>query len=116
MAVVVITKLNLEKNRACSAYLRSPEWDQKQQALVYSDWSATVQRLLSTPQGITYLSFLVSHKLVPMTMEEFTGAAGPLVRTRKPAPAPAPVSTSVVAAVMAPGQAFQEARARTRRP
>jgi len=71
---VVITKAQLDEQRACSAYLKSPEWDAGQQALVYSDWDATVARLLSSRIGTVFLDFLVVHGLVPMTVTEFIDA------------------------------------------
>jgi len=67
---VVITKDQLEKSSACLVYLDSPEWDTSRQALVYSDWEKTVERLMSTRAGTTYLDFLVVRKLVPMTTAE----------------------------------------------
>lgn len=69
MARVVVTKAQLETAHACRAYLKSPEWDGE--ALVYSDWDATVKRLLSTSAGVGYLNFLVVRGLVPMTLDEF---------------------------------------------
>lgn len=66
---VVISKNKLEQLGACKAYLTSPEWNGE--ALVYSDWDATVKRLMSTGPGVTYLGFLVAKELVPMTKEEF---------------------------------------------
>ena len=66
---VIITKAQLEANRACKAYLTSPEWNGE--ALVYSDWDATVKRLLTTRSGTVYLDYLVAHGLVPMTKDEF---------------------------------------------
>lgn len=68
---VVITIARLKGSNACSVYLDSPEWDNEQQALVYTDWEASVARLLSTRAGTAHLSFLVSRELVPMTREEF---------------------------------------------
>lgn len=65
---VVITKSQLEAVRACGAYFKSPEWNGE--ALVYSDWSKTIERLSSDRAGITYLDFLVVHGLVPMTIDE----------------------------------------------
>ena len=72
MVSVTITQAELKANNACSAYLKSPEWNGE--ALVYSNWDATAQRLLSTRSGITYLDWLIAHKLVPMTLAEFTAA------------------------------------------
>jgi hypothetical protein len=69
---VVITKDRLVASNACPVYLDSPEWDKEQQALVYSDWDATVVRLLSTPRGTKYLGFLIKSELVPMTQAQFT--------------------------------------------
>lgn len=68
---VVISKNQLEAVKACPVYLDSPEWDQEQNALVYADWEASAARLLSTRSGTSYLQFLVSRELVPMTAEEF---------------------------------------------
>lgn len=71
---VVVTKDQLEKASACRVYLESPEWDKERQALVYPDWEATVKRLLSTRAGMSYLSFLVTYGLVPMTKEQLKAA------------------------------------------
>jgi hypothetical protein len=71
---VVITKDQLVASKACSVYFDSPEWNAEQQALVYADWNVTVERLLSDRAGTTYLDFLVSKNLVPMTREEFKEA------------------------------------------
>ena len=71
---VVITKAQLESAKACDRYLKSPEWDEHEEMLVYSDWDATVERLLSTRFGMGYLGFLVSKGLVPMTTAEFKAA------------------------------------------
>ena len=44
----------------------------KLQALVYSDWDKTVQRLLKKGQdGIDQIEWFVNHTLVPMTKEQF---------------------------------------------
>jgi hypothetical protein len=69
---VVIPKSKLEAEKACADYFDSPEWNGE--ALVYADWGQTVERLLSTRRGVLQLSWLVSHKLVPMTLEEFAAA------------------------------------------
>jgi hypothetical protein len=69
---VVIPKEKLEALKACDAYIKSPEWNGE--ALVYSDWDATVRRLMSTGPGITFLGYLVKNELVPMTKEEFRQA------------------------------------------
>jgi hypothetical protein len=66
---VVITKTQLEAFKACDAYFKSPEWNGE--ALVYPDWEKTVDRLMSTGPGVTYLGFLVAKKLVPLTKDEF---------------------------------------------
>lgn len=71
---VVVTEGRLKERHACDAYLKSPEWDQEQQALVYADWSATVERLLSSRKGTSFLSWLVDGCLVPMTQIEFVEA------------------------------------------
>lgn len=71
---VVITEGQLKASKACPVYLDSPEWDNEQRALVYADWSATVERLSSTRSGTGYLQFLVSRALVPMTDEDFKTA------------------------------------------
>jgi hypothetical protein len=68
---VVIPKAELKRHRACNAAYTSPEWDVKEQALVYSDFWLTTVRLLSTTEGTEQLEWLVNHKLVPMTKEEF---------------------------------------------
>lgn len=71
---VIITKDQLEKAHACSVYSKSIEWDESRQALVYSDWGKTVERLLATRAGTAYLDFLVVRGLVPMTKEALTEA------------------------------------------
>ncbi len=68
---VAIDKATLKRNRACRAAYTSPEWNESEQALVYSDWAQTIKRLLSSPGGTDQLEWLVTHKLVPMTAEEF---------------------------------------------
>lgn len=68
---VIITEGQLKESHACPVYVDSPEWDNEQKALVYSDWDASATRLLSTRSGVAYLQFLVSRGLVPMTAEEF---------------------------------------------
>jgi hypothetical protein len=82
---VVVTKAQLDGSdrppgvgalRACRVYLKSPEWDSGQQALVYADWEETSKRLLSSHAGTGYLDWLVTHQLVPMTREEFVAARG----------------------------------------
>jgi hypothetical protein len=69
---VVITEAQLKSG--CDVYLKSPEWDPEQRALVYIDWAATVERLLSTRSGTAYLDSLVSRGFVPMTKDEFIAA------------------------------------------
>lgn len=69
---IIIPKSSLEAAHACKVYLKSPEWNGE--ALVYADWEKTVERLLSTPAGTTYLGFLVLRKLVPMTPDELAAA------------------------------------------
>ena len=76
---VVITKSQLEEVRACSDFLRSPEWNGKE--LVYENWEQTVDRLFSTRLGVAQLNWLVDRKLVPMTMDEFNAQ-----RQARPAP------------------------------
>lgn len=73
---VIITRAELVAARACDVYLTSPEWNGE--ALVYSDWNATVMRLLSNRISSRYLDFLVARKLVPMTTEEFIAARNAL--------------------------------------
>jgi hypothetical protein len=70
---VVIPRAVLKQNRACSAAYVSPEWDEKEDAIVFSDWDKTVQRLLAKPngEGLDQLDWYVAHKLVPMTASEF---------------------------------------------
>jgi len=72
---VVIPLSKLQACNACDAYLRSPEWDKEEQALVYPDWDATVARHLAMGlEGIVRLQWLVTNKLVPMTESEFAAA------------------------------------------
>jgi hypothetical protein len=68
---VVLDKATLKRHRACRAAYSSPEWDAKLQVLVYEDWDATVERLLSKPEGLEQIEWFVNHKLVPMTSDEF---------------------------------------------
>lgn len=74
MSQVVISKEQLIAARACTkdSYFDSPEWNGE--ALVYADWEASRERLLSTSRGTSQLSFLVAKGLVPMTREEFRAA------------------------------------------
>jgi hypothetical protein len=72
MARIVVSKATLKQRRACRAAYTSPEWDEKEQALVFSDWDKTVARLLAKGQeGIDQLEWWVRQKLVPMTTDEF---------------------------------------------
>jgi hypothetical protein len=71
---VIIEKAQLLAFDACGAYLKSPEWDAEREALVYSDWAATVDRLTATRDGVGLLGWLVARKLVPMTRAEFVKA------------------------------------------
>ena len=68
---VVIDKDTLKRHRACRAAYSSPEWDEEKQALIYSDWNATISRLLARPGGLDMIEWFVNHKLVPMTEAEF---------------------------------------------
>jgi len=71
---VVVTKDQLKSNNACAVYSKSPEWDAKKEELVYTDWTKTVERLLSNRAGMGQLSWLVGKGLVPMTKGELTEA------------------------------------------
>lgn len=71
---VVIDNAALRKNRSCKGAYTNREWDPKLQALVFSDWEASVEELLSTPKGLGRLEWYVNRKLVPMTMAEFIAA------------------------------------------
>lgn len=69
---VVITKDQLESGGPCEPFhLKSPEWDEEREALVYEDWEATAKRLSSTPGGLSQLAWLVSRGLVPMSRVQF---------------------------------------------
>lgn len=68
---VVITKAQLTAANACDRYLESPEWDADREALVYSDWDATVARHLVSVEMLLRLEFLVSRNLVPMARGDF---------------------------------------------
>lgn len=71
MAEVVITKDQLEAGSPCQPFhLKSPEWDEERQALVYKNWAATAKRLASTKEGLAQLGWLVGRNLVPMTRLE----------------------------------------------
>lgn len=68
---VVIPKATLKRHRACTAAYTSPEYDEGEQALVYSDWGKTVERHIAMgPEGLFRLEWLVAQKLVPMTEDE----------------------------------------------
>lgn len=70
-ARIVIDKATLKQRRACRAAYTSPEWDEKLQALVFSDWDKTVARLIAKGrEGIDQLEWWVRQKLVPMTVEQ----------------------------------------------
>lgn len=68
---VVIDNAALRRNRSCKGAYTNREWDPELQALVFPDWDASVEELLSTPKGIGRLEWYVRCKLVPMTMSEF---------------------------------------------
>jgi hypothetical protein len=70
---VVITRATLKQHRACSDAYISPEWDEKEDAIVFQDWNKTVERLLAKPNGVglDQLDWYTAHKLVPMTRSEF---------------------------------------------
>ena len=69
---VVIDNATLRHHRSCRAVYTSPEWDAKLQALVYPDWDKTVARHVAMGKdGFDRLEWLVNHKLVPMTKEQF---------------------------------------------
>jgi hypothetical protein len=71
---VVITNEQLRRNRSCKGAYTNPEWDPKENALVFADWDSSVKELLSTPKGIARLDWYVLHKLVPMTADELVAA------------------------------------------
>jgi hypothetical protein len=71
---VVIDNATLRRHRSCKGAYTNREWDAEAQALIFPDWEASVTELLSTPKGIRRLEWYVTHKLVPMTMEEFIAA------------------------------------------
>lgn len=71
---VIVTRADLKSHNACLVYLDSPEWSPERDALVYLDWDATVQRLLSSRLGVVWLNFLVARGLVPMSLSEFAEA------------------------------------------
>ena len=69
---IVIDKATLKNRRACPAAYTSPEWDEKLQALVFTDWDKTVARLLAKGQeGLDQLEWWSRQKLVPLTPEQF---------------------------------------------
>jgi len=71
VARVVLPRALLKQHRACRAAYTSPEWDEKEQALIYSDWAKTVERHIAMGQeGLDRLQWFVNHKLVPMTQAE----------------------------------------------
>ena len=68
---VVIDNATLRHHRSCRGAYTSPEWSEKEQALIYADWDKTVTRLLKKPGGIDQIEWFVNHKLVPMTKDQF---------------------------------------------
>jgi hypothetical protein len=69
---VAITKADLDAKKPCAPwYLDSPEWDEDQEALVYKDFDATVDRLMATDAGRDRLRWLIRNALVPMKSNEF---------------------------------------------
>jgi hypothetical protein len=72
---IVIPLSVLQAHNACDAYLNSQEWDKGEQALVFPNWEATVERLLANgPAGVINLGWLVAKDLVPMTAGQFAEA------------------------------------------
>lgn len=71
---VVVTKQQLTEGGSCGMHLDSPEWNAKEEALVFADWDKTARRLLSTEGGVRRLRWLVERGLVPMTVAEFETA------------------------------------------
>lgn len=71
---VAIDSATLRRHRACSAAYDSPEFNEEEDALVYSDFSQSVNRLMATELGRGQLKWLVRHGLVPMTIEQFEAA------------------------------------------
>jgi hypothetical protein len=71
---VVIDNAALRRNRSCKGAYTNREWDEKEQALIFPDWDASVEELLSTEKGLARLEWYVRHNLVPMTMDEFIAA------------------------------------------
>lgn len=71
---VVIDNATLRRHRSCKGAYTNPEWDAEAQALIFPDWEASVEQLLSDPKGLARLEWYVSQRLVPMTMSEFLTA------------------------------------------
>jgi hypothetical protein len=71
---VVIDNATLRRHRSCKGAYTNREWDADAQALIFSDWAASVTELLSTPKGLARLEWYVHHGLVPMTKDEFISA------------------------------------------
>lgn len=75
---VIITNETLRRHRSCKAPYAAdcPWWDEKQGALVYEDWNQSVidHYLKVREGGPEMLEWLVRHKLVPMTIDEFNAA------------------------------------------
>jgi hypothetical protein len=69
MKVTIIPKSEFERLGACRAYLDSPKWDKSNETLRIDDEALEI--MLSTREGVTHLNWLVTHKLVPMTLNEF---------------------------------------------
>jgi hypothetical protein len=70
MKVTIIPKSEFERLGACRAYLDSPKWRKDSETLLIDDEAMEI--MLSTREGVTHLNWLVTHKLVPMTLDEFT--------------------------------------------
>jgi hypothetical protein len=74
--LIIIPKAQLDAAQPCTPryYTSSPEWDEAQEALVYTDWDATVTRLMSRHFGRFFLGWLVERRLVPMTPSDLKAA------------------------------------------
>lgn len=72
---VVVRLVELQAHNVCDAYLRSPFWDEGEQALVYPDWAAAVTQYMTMGiSGVMRLGWMVARRLVPMTTDQFVEA------------------------------------------
>lgn len=71
---VVIPNETLRRHRSCRAVYSSPYWNKAENALVFPDWQDAVTNYFVPmgQEGFDRLEWHVRHKLVPMTLDEFS--------------------------------------------